>query len=95
MAVVIMADKADVRRSRVRRPEEVEKDIHDRVNFAVTESNIIVVGRNVTLSLSLDEKIACTADYLEIFSGRMIAMRTSAKYLGCQFELVINGNRIL
>lgn len=94
-AIVIMADKSDVRRSRVRNPFEVEKDIHDRVNFAVTESNIIVKGTDVSLSLTLDETIACTADYLEIFSGRMIAMRTAAKFLGCQYELVINGNRIL
>lgn len=94
-AIVIMADKADVRRSRVRNPLDVEKDIHDRVNFSVTESSIIVERNNVSLNLVLDETIACTADYLEIFSGRMIAMRTAAQFLGCQFELVINGKRIL
>ena len=94
-AIVIMADKADVRRSRVRNPSEVAKDIHDRVNFAVTESDVLVSGKDVTLALKLDETIACTADYLEIFSQRMIAMRTAAMFLGCRFELVINGNRIL
>lgn len=94
-AIVIMADKADVRRSRVRNPFDVNKDIHDRVNYSVIESSILVKGLNVSLNLVLDETIACTADYLEIFSGRMIAMRTAAQFLGCQFELVINSKRIL
>ncbi len=94
-AVVIMADKADVRRSRIRKSADVEKDIHDRVNFAVTESIVAIEYRKISLRLVLDEKIACVADYLEIFAGRMIAMRSSAIFLGCEFELNINGSKIL
>jgi hypothetical protein len=94
-AVVIMADKADVRRSRIRKSADVEKDIHDRVNFAVTESQVVIEGGKISLRLALDEQISCVADYLEIFAGRMIAMRSSAIFLGCEFELNINGSKIL
>lgn len=93
-AVVIMADKTDVSRSRVRPTANIQTDIHDRVNYAVLDRQIEVSRQNIALRLNLDETIANSADYLDIFAKRMQAMRKSAQFLGCQFDLSINGNKI-
>ncbi|MBP6927756.1 MAG: phosphohydrolase [Caldisericales bacterium] len=93
-AVTIIADKSDVNRSRVRPTADIKTDIHDRVNYAVLESNISAQKGKISLSLRLDPQIACTADYLEIFASRMQAMRKSAQFLGCEYELEINNVKI-
>ncbi len=93
-AVCIIADKSDVNRSRVRPSANIESDIHDRVNYSVLESMLQIEEGSITLRLVLDPNIADTADYLEIFADRMQAMRKSAKFLGCQFRLLINNVRI-
>ena len=94
-AICIIADKADVNHTRVRKTANIQTDIHDRVNFAVLDSVIEVSEGFIILNLTLNPSIAQAADYLEIFAGRMQAMRKSAKYLGCEFQLIINGVRII
>jgi metal-dependent HD superfamily phosphatase/phosphodiesterase len=97
-AAVILADKSDVHRSRVRNPNPHEFDIHDRVNYAAVHSFVRVdeAHKAIALELTIDDDAgAGVIDYFEIFLERMLASRRAAKYLGCQFELVINGNRML
>jgi len=97
-AAVIIADKSDVHRSRVRNPNPAEFDIHDRVNFAAVHSFVRVeeARRAIALELTIDEEAGVgLMDYFEIFLERMLACRRAAKFLGCQFELVINKNRML
>lgn len=97
-AAVILADKSDVHRSRVRNPNPHEFDIHDRVNYAAVHSFVRVdeARRAIALELTIDEGAgAGVIDYFEIFLERMLTSRRAAKSLGCQFELVINGNRML
>lgn len=93
-AVCILADKSDVNRTRVRPSAIIESDIHDRVNYSVLESILQIYKDTITLKLTLDPRIADTADYLEIFAERMQAMRKSAKFLSCQFRFLINDVRI-
>ena len=94
-AALIIADKTDVRRSRVR--EKATFDIHDRVNYAVTESKLkIEKDRSViALNLQVDEKICSMYDYFEIFLGRMMLCRKSAEILGTTFKLTVNGRKVL
>lgn len=103
-AAVIIADKSDVRRSRVRfagsvsKDEMIDKDdIHDRVNYAVEKSDIYFSEDKKTLILDLviDLDICSIMDYFEIFLGRMSLCRNSAKTLGVDFSVVINGSKIL
>ncbi|MCL5110698.1 MAG: HD domain-containing protein [Chloroflexi bacterium] len=97
-AAVIIADKSDVHRSRVRNPNPAEFDIHDRVNFSAVHSFVRVddVKHSIALELTIDEEAgAGVMDYFEIFLQRMLACRRAAKFLGCQFELVINKNRMI
>lgn len=96
-AALILADKGDVRRSRVRNGDVSSFDIHDRVNYAATESNLVLnpAGKQAVLSITIDTKICQLMDYFEIFLGRMILCRKAADYLGLAFELVINGVRLL
>ena len=83
-AALILADKTDVRRSRVRNKEHQSFDIHDRVNYAVTESKLkIEKDRSmIALNLQIDESICSMYDYFEIFLGRMMLCRKSAEILG-------------
>ena len=94
---LIIADKTDVRRSRVREKERAAFDIHDRVNYAVTESKLkIEKDRSViALNLQVDEKICSMYDYFEIFLGRMMLCRKSAEILGTTFKLTVNGRKVL
>ena len=96
-AALILADKTDVRRSRVRNTDFLTFDIHDRVNYAVTESKLkIDKDRSViALNLQVDEKICSMYDYFEIFLGRMMLCRKSAEILGTTFKLTVNGRKVL
>lgn len=94
-AALIIADKSDVRRTRVRNNDFASFDIHDRVNYSVTESILSVTesGRSVTLYLTVDTSISSIMDYFEIFLVRMKLCRKAAEALGISFELVINGQK--
>jgi metal-dependent HD superfamily phosphatase/phosphodiesterase len=96
-AAVIIADKADVHRTRVRNENFISFDIHDRVNFAVTESFLKVSGgkMKITLDLTIDTKISQVMEYFEIFLDRMLLCRKAAKILKCHFGLVINETKLL
>jgi hypothetical protein len=96
-AALILADKADVHRSRVRNPEFIKFDIHDRVNFAVKRSTLTVdkEQRSIIFDLTVDTSIAPVMEYFEIFLSRMIISRRAADFLKCHFELVINGTRLV
>jgi hypothetical protein len=96
-AAVILADKADVHRSRVRKTAKVEFDIHDRVNYAAEQSFLRVDSgaRTITLELTIDTEISQVMEYFEIFLGRMVMCRRAADRLDCQFKLTINGATLL
>jgi hypothetical protein len=117
-ASLIIADKSDVHRSRVRNPNLISAalildnkmdpmtapggttmgfyDIHDRVNYAATESELKVdpIEKSIVLELSIDTRISGVMDYFEIFLSRMIICRRAAKFLGCDFHLIINNVRL-
>ncbi|HEX9654011.1 MAG TPA: HD domain-containing protein [bacterium] len=94
---LIIADKSDVHRSRVRNPDMIKFDIHDRVNYAVNKSYLQVDTENktITLFLTIDVKIASVMEYFEIFLNRMLYCKRAANFLGCQFRLVVNDNPLL
>lgn len=96
-AALIIADKSDVRRSRVRNRTPETFDIHDRVNFSVTESRLSIDETKTILSLSLDidTQYCSIMDFFEIFLVRMKLCTRAAQRLGLQFELLINGQRLL
>jgi len=96
-AGLILADKSDVHRSRVRNSDMNKFDIHDRVNYAVENSFIDVKleQRTITLKLKIDTNICQVMDYFEIFLSRMLLCKRAARYLKCEFGLVINENRLL
>lgn len=96
-AALILADKSDVHRSRVSNRDVVTFDIHDRVNYAATHSNLITMAdqKKIQLKLQIDTSIIAIMEYFEIFLVRMIMSRRAAQYFGCQFELVINETRLL
>jgi len=96
-AAVIIADKSDVARSRVRDIHPSRYDEHDRVNYATISSSLIVNHERTLISLSLetDTTIAPIMEYFELFLSRMVMSRRAALRLGCEFELVINGTKLL
>ncbi|MBD3367488.1 MAG: HD domain-containing protein [Candidatus Eisenbacteria bacterium] len=96
-AALILADKADVHRSRVRNPSMIKFDIHDRVNYAVQKSQLQVIPAEAVarLSLTIDTDISQVMEYFEIFMSRMIVSRRAAEYLDTHYELVVNGTRLL
>ena len=96
-AALILADKCDVRRSRVRNRNISTFDIHDRVNYSVTESNIRIDDSKATLSLNLtiDTQYCSIMDYFEIFMTRMKLCMRAANRLGLSFALFINGQKLL
>ena len=100
-AALILGDKSDVHRSRVRNPKMVSFDIHDRVNYAVTESSLKVGQRQgssekvITMELTIDTKISQVMEYFEIFLSRMIISRKAAGILSCTFQLTINNVELL
>jgi CRISPR/Cas system-associated endonuclease Cas3-HD len=96
-AALIIADKSDVHRTRVRNNDIVTFDIHDRVNYAVESSNVFIDREKnlVVLELRIDTKICPVMDYFEIFLVRMTMNRKAAEYLGLKFQLIINGTYLL
>ena len=96
-AAIIVADKTDVRRSRVRNRATIKNDIHDRVNYAAKSSvvNLDVKTKTLTLILTIDTKICAVMDYFEIFMNRMLLSRKAADVLGLHFKLNINGASLL
>lgn len=96
-AALILADKSDVRRSRVRNSDLSNFDIHDRVNYSVIKSDLGLAEENkvVRLTLDIDTKISSVMDYFEIFLGRMSMCRKAAETLDLRFKLVINGQNLI
>lgn len=94
-AALIIADKCDVRRTRVRNSDPTTFDIHDRVNYSVTDAALSISDGRIILSLSIDAAISAVMDYFEIFLRRMIMCRKAAEKLSLEFKLVINGQAIL
>lgn len=96
-AALILADKADVHRSRVRTTRTLRTDIHDRVNFAVKKSAVKVNAqkRSITLEISTDRRISSVMEYFEIFMERMVISKKAANFLDMAFHLDINGSRLL
>ena len=96
-AALILADKSDVRRSRVRNSDISTFDIHDRVNYSVVSSRLVINEEKtfITLVLSIDTNYGSEMDYFEIFLGRMILCRKAAERLGLQFKLMINDQPLI
>ena len=98
-AALILADKSDVRRSRVREtdPSVLDFDIHDRVNYAAVHSDLHLdkSNRHITLSLNIDTDICAVMDYFEIFLNRMLLCRRAANFFELRFRLVINNTCLL
>ena len=96
-AALILADKCDVRRSRVRNADFATFDIHDRVNYSVTSSRLSIDDERkaIRLELEIDTRYSSVMDYFEIFLGRMILCRKAAESLGLAFRLFINDQQLL
>lgn len=98
-AIVVLADKSDVHRSRVTETslDNIKSDIHDRVNYATTESDLKIdkEKKNITLKLKIDTNFVPIMEYFEIFTERMVFCRKAAEFLGYKFGIVINKVRLL
>lgn len=95
-AALILADKTDVRYTRVRNQDFSSFDIHDRVNYSVKESNVLIEkDSHIELQLTIETKMCTVMDYFEIFLNRMILCRKAAEKLGVEFWLVVNGQRMI
>lgn len=96
-AALIVADKADVRRSRVRNKDMTTFDIHDRVNYSVVKSALKINEEKtlIKLKLTVDTHFGSVMDYFEIFMGRMLLCRKAAEKLGLQFKLIINEQQLV
>ncbi len=96
-AALILGDKTDVRRSRVRNNDLLTFDIHDRVNYAVEMSKVSFSQdkASIILELQIDTKISSVMEYFEIFMNRMLLCRRASEFLGVRFEMIINGSKIL
>lgn len=96
-AAIILADKSDVHRDRVVNQNLSTFDIHDRVNYAVTSSNLNMDAqtRKIKLELTIDTEICPVLDYFEIFMDRTMMSKYAAKFLKIWFELIINGTKLL
>ncbi len=96
-AALILADKSDVRRSRVRSRDTIRFDIHDRVNYAVEKSDLVLdaEAKTITLTLTIDTQLCPVMEYFEIFMERMLLCRKAAEFLGLTFHLDVNGQTLL
>ena len=95
-AALILADKTDVRQSRVRNQDFAQFDIHDRVNYSVKESKVkIIKDSHIELDITIETEMCTVMDYFEIFLNRMILCRKAAEKLGLQFWLIVNGQRMI
>lgn len=95
-AAVVLADKADVHRSRVQNPDPSAFDVYDRVNYATTHAEVRVDPgqRVIALVVHIDTECAQVMEYFEIFLSRMVMMRQAAEVLGCKYHLIINDVRL-
>jgi metal-dependent HD superfamily phosphatase/phosphodiesterase len=95
-AALILGDKSDVHRTRVRDPRTTASDIHDRVNYSAERSflNVDAAARRITLELTIDTTVSGVIEYFEIFLSRMIMCRRAAEVLGCAFQMEINGQKL-
>ncbi len=96
-AALIIADKTDVRRSRVRNASSTSYDIHDRVNYAVESSSLYFTNdkKSLVLELKLDTEISSVMEYFEIFMNRMLLCRRSAEYFGLEFQMKVNDSYVM
>ena len=95
-AALILADKADVRYTRVRNQDIATFDIHDRVNYSVKRSDLFIEkGSHIELNLEIDTDTCAVMDYFEIFLDRMVLCRKAAEKLNVQFRLTINNQRVM
>lgn len=96
-AALILADKSDVRRSRVRNTDITTFDAHDRVNYSVQKSQLTILKgkEQILLELTVDTQYGSVMDYFEIFMQRMILCRKAAERLGLQFKLAINDQQLI
>ena len=94
-AALIIADKTDVRRSRVRNRSVAQFDIHDRVNYSVTASQVKIAQDSICLELTIEQEYCSVLEYFEIFLTRMLLCRKAAEALGVDFSLVINGQKMM
>ena len=94
-AALIIADKTDVQRSRVRNRSVAQFDIHDRVNYSVTASDVKIAQDSICLELTIEQEYCSVLEYFEIFLTRMLLCRKAAEALGVEFSLVINGQRMM
>lgn len=96
-AAVILADKSDVRRNRVQEDDQEHFDIHDRVNYSVTESALRVDSSKmtITLELSIDNHYSEIGEYFQIFMPRMLLCKSAAEHLKLDFDLFINGQKLM
>ena len=96
-AALFLADKSDVRRSRVRKTADIAQDIHDRVNHSVTHSELKIdlEQKTVTLELTVDTRVSSVMEYFEIFMKRMSLCRNAAERLDLRFQLTINGQPLI
>jgi len=96
-AALILSDKADVHRSRVTNRDRASYDIHDRVNYAATHSDLAIDAseRTARLTIEIDTAISAVMDYFEIFLDRMKMCRNAAAFLNLRFQLFINGSQLL
>lgn len=96
-AALILADKSDVRRSRVRNPDVTKFDIHDRVNYSAIKSELKINRAHslIKLKLTVDTHYSSVMDYFEIFLGRMVLCRKAAEKLGLEFKLMINEQQLI
>lgn len=95
-AAVVLADKSDVHRSRVRHFDPNLHDIHDQVNYSVTMSKLEIdsAKREIRLELELDSEFASVMDYFNIFLSRMTMCQQAAEILGCRFHIICNGTEL-
>ena len=94
-AALILADKTDVRRGRVRNKDMSSFDIHDRVNYAAIASELSITKETIHLNVTLDERICSMLDYFEIFLDRMLMCRRAAELLGVRFKFTVNGSKVI
>ena len=94
-AALILADKTDVRRTRVRRQPLEQFDIHDRVNFSVTHSQVMIEKTAITLDITIETEICDVLEYFEIFMERMLLCRRAAEQLKVAFHLIVNGQKMM
>ena len=95
-AALIIADKSDVRRSRVREKADIALDIHDRVNYSVTDSSLTIREdqKELILALTIDPEVSTIMEYFEIFMKRMLMCRKAAQKLGLTFQVTVNGQSL-